>query len=56
MLPLLRRFSDRLYLGNVLTVWYSLVFICMYYHTFDISDITLNKNISKHENLRNFAK
>ena len=32
--------TDRLDLGNVLTVWYSLFFICMYYHTFDISDIT----------------
>jgi hypothetical protein len=33
--------TDRLDLGNVLTVWYSLFFICMYYHTFDISDTTL---------------
>ena len=33
--------TDQLELGNVLTVWYSLFFICMYYHTFDISDTTL---------------
>jgi hypothetical protein len=32
--------TDQLDLGNVLTVWYSLFFICMYYHTFDISDTT----------------
>ena len=33
--------TDQLDLGNVLTVWYSLFFICMYYHTFDTSDTTL---------------
>jgi hypothetical protein len=33
--------TDQLDLGNVLTVWYSLFFISMYYHTFDTSDTTL---------------
>ena len=41
IVPVLRRFFDRLDLGNALTVWYSLFSKCMYYHTFDITDITL---------------